>query len=321
MPHQKLRRTKLISKCLLLAGLSVTATAVAQERAVPFGPGPGQDPMIPATAPQKISNHVYVITAFPNIAFILGDRAELVVDTGLGARNGATVAKAAKSLAANHILYLTTTHFHPEHASGEGGFPRGTILIRNAAQQKELEDDNMAMVQRFSQMTPRNAELLQGFEFRQPDVVYDKEATVDLGGVTVRLFWLGAAHTLGDELIDVEPDRTLVSGDVVQNKVLPNLPSVNSNLKSWVNILAELRSLRPLHIVPDHSPVGDASLIDHDYELFSNLLSRSLDLKRQGKSAEEAGRILLPEFKAKYPDWPNLNGIPSVVERIYAENP
>src|ERR1700691_1566149 len=87
----------------------------------------------------KISDHVWAIMGFPNVAIVIGDRATLVVDTGLGPRNGATVARAAAKLSGNQKLFLTTTHLHPEHAAGEGGFPPNTILIRNAVQQQEME--------------------------------------------------------------------------------------------------------------------------------------------------------------------------------------
>src|SRR3984885_8121851 len=84
----------------------------------------------------KISDHVWAIMGFPNIAIVVGDRATLVVDTGLGPRNGAIVMKQAEKLAKNPNLYLTTTHFHPEHAMGEQAFPPRTVIIRPAVQQQ-----------------------------------------------------------------------------------------------------------------------------------------------------------------------------------------
>src|SRR4051812_9995338 len=83
----------------------------------------------------KVSDHVWAIMGFPNVAIVVGSRATLIVDTGLGPRNGATAARAAGKLSSNSRIFLTTTHFHPEHAGGEPGFPPGTILIRNAVQQ------------------------------------------------------------------------------------------------------------------------------------------------------------------------------------------
>src|SRR6202521_4903891 len=74
----------------------------------------------------KISDHVWAIMGFPNVAIVVGNRATLVVDTGLGPANGGTVARVvAKVAPGNQKLFLTTTHFHPEHAAGEAGFPPG----------------------------------------------------------------------------------------------------------------------------------------------------------------------------------------------------
>jgi len=278
---------------------------------------------LPENATMKVSDHVHVIMGFPNIGIVVGNRATLVVDTGLGPHNGAIAAREAAKLSKNpnQILYLTTTHYHPEHASGEAGFPPGTILVRNSAQQKEIETDGMNMVKRFSENAQMRDLLMPVTGFRTPDIVFDKEATIDLGGVSARLFWLGTAHTLGDELIYVAPDRTLLPGDIVMNKVLPNLPSATARLDNWIRILGQLRSLQIAHIVPDHNALGDASILEQEYALLSALQARALELKRQGKSADDAGQMLLAEFKMKFPDWPNLAGIPNLVRRVYTENP
>jgi hypothetical protein len=47
----------------------------------------------------KISDHVWAIMGFPNIAVVVGSSATLVVDTGMGPRNGATAARVAAKLA------------------------------------------------------------------------------------------------------------------------------------------------------------------------------------------------------------------------------
>jgi glyoxylase-like metal-dependent hydrolase (beta-lactamase superfamily II) len=285
---------------------------------------PAQGPptlMLPEDQVTHVSDHVSVIIGFPNIGIVVGDRATLVVDTGLGPRNGAIAAREAQKLSRGPVLYLTTTHYHPEHAAGEGGFPPNTILVRPIAQEKELEERGMQFVEMFSSRSAQMKELLSGVGFRRPDITFEREVILDLGGVTARLFWMGQAHTKGDELIDVEPDSTLISGDIVQNKTLPNLPDDNASLKGGTEILANLRLISWRHIVPDHSPPGDGSLIEQDYQAFSLLQERIWELKRQGKSADEAAQILLSEFKAKFPDWPNLNPIPTIVKHVYGETP
>ncbi|HLK32274.1 MAG TPA: MBL fold metallo-hydrolase, partial [Terriglobales bacterium] len=197
-------------------------------------------PMVSETT-TKISDHVWAIMGFPNIAIVVGTRATLVVDTGLGPKNGATVARVAAKLAPdNQKLFLTTTHFHPEHAAGEPGFPARTILIRDAVQQQEMEAHGQEMIDLFSRRSAQNRELLAGVVLRPPDVVFDREAKIDLGGVTARLLWFGEAHTKGDELTFVEPDRTLISGDVVQNKTMPKIFGDGGTPGSWLAVLKKV---------------------------------------------------------------------------------
>src|SRR3979411_1826680 len=94
-----------------LIGLACTSPIVGATSAQPF-----PNPILPENAVTRVSEHVYVIMGFPNVAIVVGNRATLVVDTGMGARNGATVVREAEKLAKNSRFYLTTTHFHPEHS-------------------------------------------------------------------------------------------------------------------------------------------------------------------------------------------------------------
>lgn len=267
----------------------------------------------------KISEHVWAIMGFPNIAIVVGSRATLVVDTGLGPKNGATIARVAAKLAPNNTrLYLTTTHFHPEHAGGEPGFPPTTILIRDAVQQQEMEKHGQEMIDMFSGRSAENKELLAGVVLRPPDVTFTQEATVDLGGVTARLLWFGGAHTKGDELTFVEPDRTLVSGDVVQNKVIPNIFGDGGTPATWLEVLDKIDALNAAHVLPDHSEPGDGSLVAAERTLIAGIQTKALALKQQGVSVEEAGKQISADLKTQHPDWANTNAT-GFVKSVYAE--
>ena len=266
----------------------------------------------------KVSDHVWAIMGFPNVAIVVGSRATLIVDTGLGPRNGATVVRAAAKLSQNQKLFLATTHFHPEHAAGDAGFPAGAILLRNAVQQREMEQHGMEMVAMFSGRSAENKDLLADVKLRTPDVVFDTEARLDLGGVTARLLWFGGAHTKGDQLTLVEPDGTLISGDVVQNKVVPNIFGDGGTPSSWIAVLDKIAALDVRHVLPDHSAPGDGSLVAKERAFIDDLRTRALALKRQGVSADDAGKQLSAEFKTRYADWPTMN-VAGFVRSIYAE--
>jgi glyoxylase-like metal-dependent hydrolase (beta-lactamase superfamily II) len=300
-------------------GLRISARTLLTLIAFTAASAQMRDPLLGEEA-TKVSDHVWAIMGFPNIAIVVGSRATLVVDTGLGPRNGTTAARVASKLSNNPKLFLTTTHFHPEHAGGEPGFPAGVILIRNAVQQREMEQHGAEMMERFSNMSAQNKELLANVTLRTPDILFDNEAKVDLGGVTARLLWLGEAHTKGDELILVEPDSTLISGDVVQNKVVPGIAGDGGTPSSWLGVLDKLTALNVRHVLPDHSPPGDGSLIAAERNFIGDLRTRALALKSQGVSAEDAGKQLTAESGTRYPDWPNMNPVANFVQRIYTES-
>jgi glyoxylase-like metal-dependent hydrolase (beta-lactamase superfamily II) len=296
----------------LAAGLLVAAGAFGQFRS----------PTLTETSTQ-VSEHVFMTVGFPNIVYAVGNAATLVVDTGLGNQNGALAARVARKLSKGPKLFLTTTHYHPEHAAGIGGFPPETILIRPIAQQRELEKEG-EQTMTFFRNSPQFGPFLQGLgPLRPPDITFDTEANLDLGGgVTARLMFLGGGHTASDELIFVEPDRVLITGDIVQNKVVPSVAS----FASWLTVLDKLVPLQPRVVVPTHSRVGDASLITAEASFIRDMQGRAAALKRSGVSAADAAARLAEVFKMNYPewaantDWPNLNSMTGFVNRLYAES-
>ena len=277
------------------------------------------DPILPQDSITRVSEHVYAILGWPNVVIVVGSRATLVVDTGMGPRNGATVMRQVEKLAKSPNLYLTTTHFHPEHSSGEAAFPPRTVLIRPAVQQEEMNRGNAQITAMFSGRSAVMKELLQGVTLRNPDVLFDRELKLDLGGVTARLMWLGGGHTRGDELVLVEPDNALISGDILENKLVPALPNEDSSVKGWLGLLDRIESMHPRYVLPDHGQLGDGSLVAQEKAFLLDLQSRTVALKKEGKSADEAAARIAAEFPAKYPGWEGMGGIGNAVRRAWSE--
>ena len=269
----------------------------------------------------KLSPHVWYINGNPNIAIIVGTQATLLVDAGMGPKNGAYIAAEAKRLSpAGNKLYLTTTHYHPEHASGDSGFPAGTVEIRSKAQDEEMNQNGAQMIEAFRGRSDLNRSLLEGARVKAADVVFDGEMyTVDLGGgVAANILWYGAAHTVGDELIWADPDGVLITGDVVQNKTGPNVICPTCTPQKWLAVLDKMEQLNANVVLPDHSLPGDVFLVRAETNFMRDLVNRIKAAKAQGVTVEDAKRTIAEEMQKKYPDWVNLNGIPVAVEKGYA---
>src|SRR2546430_15858470 len=101
-------------------------------------------PSVPSTGVQELARDVVVIPnrrvqLVPNIGVIGGRHSVLVVETGMGPRNAETVLRFAADYAKGRKLYLTTTHFHPEHAFGAQAFAGEATFLINRDQAEDLK--------------------------------------------------------------------------------------------------------------------------------------------------------------------------------------
>jgi glyoxylase-like metal-dependent hydrolase (beta-lactamase superfamily II) len=290
---------------LVLGAISVTA---GQQPAAAPPPAP---PLVREGVTQKITAHVHVIPddsvpLVPNVGIVVGSRATLVIDTGLGARNGATVMREVAKVSKNAELYLVTTHVHPEHDLGAGGFPPTTKVIRSKDQIDEIAAAGLELAKRFAGFSPLHAELLQGAEFRKADITFEQEHTLDLGGVTVRFLAMGFNHTRGDTATFVEPDRVLFSGDVAMT-LLPSV-GAGASLTQWLASQDRLAALQPLRVVPSHGPTGDASIMTRTKTFVATVQRRAAELKKAGKTIDETVTALQAELAPTFGASPRMAG-------------
>lgn len=288
----------------------------------PAAPPPAP-PLIKENATVKVSSHVYAIPdgnvgLVPNVGIVVGTRATMVVDTGLGPRNGETVLREVAKVSKNAELYVATTHYHPEHSLGGAAFPATAKFVRPKMQQQDMEELGKDIQNTFASRSPLHQELLKDVPYPRADILFDREQRIDLGGVHVRLFWRGPMHTRGDTLIVVEEDRVLFSGDVVMNHTFL-AAGPTSSIKTWLATLDELDALRPAVVVPSHGGIGDATLIGMDRDYLKAVQTRAGELKAQGKSADETAQTVTTEIQARFKDWSAPARIGAAARAAYAE--
>ena len=138
--------------------------------------------------PKEIADGVWVIRdhriwLVPNITIIAGTHSALVVDTGLGPANGEKVLALARRLVGSRKLFLTLTHFHPEHGYGAQIFQSDATIIYNRAQRDELVEKGEHFIELFRRtQSPAAASAMQGTKIVMPRFVYDgSSAELDLG--------------------------------------------------------------------------------------------------------------------------------------------
>jgi glyoxylase-like metal-dependent hydrolase (beta-lactamase superfamily II) len=312
MKHRSLGSLPLAVACML------TASTISAQR------GPAPDPLVRENATVKLAAHSFVIPdnnvgLVPNVGIIVGSRATLVIDPGLGRRNGETVLREVARVSKNAELYIASTHFHAEHTTGYIAFPPSAKYINSTVQEEEFEQGGMPMVKMFSGRSPATAEILKDAARRPAAMTFDRSYTLDLGGVRVRFLVVGPTHTRGDTAFFVEGDNVLFAGDVVMNNSFLAATAVSS-MKAWLAAFDALEALKPQTIVPAHGEVGPGTIIGTNRTIMQGVQARARALKAEGRSADEVATTVQAEFQAQHPGWPRANGLAAAARSAYAES-
>jgi glyoxylase-like metal-dependent hydrolase (beta-lactamase superfamily II) len=284
-------------------------------------PSPAPASLVREGFTEKLTGHVWAIpdgsaSLVPNVGIVVGKKAVLVIDTGMGTRNGETVLREVNKVGAGKPIYIVTTHVHPEHDMGASAFPKDSKLIRSKDQIEDIAAGaGMNLVPVFAQRSALNVELLQGAKHRDADIVFDREYTVDLGGIKAKIYAMGTNHTHGDTVVFV--DGVLFSGDVAM-RPQPAFANPTATISHWLASLDKLRALKPKLLVPSHGPFGDASIIGGYEAYLRNISIRSAALKKEGKSQEEVVQAVTDEMQPQYPDKNRLAG---AIRAAYNEAP
>ncbi len=288
-------------------------------------PGSTPDPLVRENATVKVADHTYVIPdgnvpLVPNVGIVVGSRATLVIDPGLGRRNGETVLREAAKIGRNSEIFIASTHFHAEHTTGYLAFPAAAKYVNSAVQEAEFAEGGAQQIQAFSRRSPLTAELLKDATGRKADITFERDYTLDLGGVRVRFLVVGPTHTRGDTVFFVEGDAVLFSGDVVMNNSFLAADQASS-MKAWLAAFDAFDAMRPTTIIPSHGLAGPGSIIASNRAIMKAIQARAAGLKAEGRSLENTATTVQAELEAKYPAWPRANGIAAAARAAYSEAP
>jgi len=279
--------------------------------------------------PVEVSSGVFVIPdgrvpLVPNVGFVVGTRAVLVVDTGMSLDSAAYVLGQAKRLAEGKPLYLTVTHFHPEHGFGAQVFADSSTIVYNREQRDELRLKGAGYIEMFKGIFGQHVvTALEGVELIDPHEVYDGETEIDVGGHVVTLRTFGRAHTGGDQVVIVD-GSVLFGGDLFETRMFPIVPyfppdDVDVDGSAWIAVLDELLALAPDVVVPGHGEVTDATLIRDVRDYLAYIRDEATRLKAAGASEDEAVAEIEPAALARWSDWDNPEWIGFAVRCFYAE--
>lgn len=289
------------------------------------------DPAVRVSGARELTSDLLVIPnagvdLVPNIGVVGGTEAVLVVDTGIGTANAAEVLAFATEVAKGRRLYLTTTHFHPEHAFGAQVFAGAATYLVNRDQATDLATKGTGYLDMFRGLGEVISRRLEGVRVPAPDVVYDGAYDLDLGGRTVRLQPTGRGHTRGDQVVEVPDAGVLFTGDLAETgqfAILPWFPPHDTDVTGtgWLAVLDRLIAAGPRTVVPGHGEVGGPAVLTDVRDYLRELRDETWRRRDSGLPAEAIAAEVREVLVERHPEWAGREWIEPGVGCLCTEHP
>jgi glyoxylase-like metal-dependent hydrolase (beta-lactamase superfamily II) len=195
----------------------------------------------------KLSENAYAFTTEgdPNSGVIIGDNAVMVIDTTATPVMAQELIKCIRGVTDKPIKYVVLSHYHAVRVLGASAYfaegateiiaSRGTyeLIVERGAQDMQSE------IERFPRLF-NAVESIPGLTW--PTMVFEKEMTLHLGALEVKLMHIGAGHTKGDTIAWIPSQKICFSGDLVEYNA--GVYTGDAQLEEWP---ATLRSGRSAH--------------------------------------------------------------------------
>lgn len=214
---------------------------------------------------KRLSEHVFYVEGRPgaatenegfisNAGVVVTDEGVVVFDALSSPPLAWKLVRLIREKTSKPIKRVIVSHYHADHIYGLQVFqelgarvlaPKGAMDYLASAEAKErLEERRLSLAPWVNEQT----------RLVEPDELVTEPRSLQLGGVTLRLVYLGKAHSDGDLAMLVEPDRVLFSGDVIFQGRIPWVGDADT--RRWLEVLEEMERQGVKALVPGHGPAS-----------------------------------------------------------------
>jgi len=326
---------RIMRACAVFAMAAVLATLPAPGAAQV---APRYGSVFDGSAVEKLAEGVYAFiapdskTAYfnGNTLVVVGGDGVLVVDSGDALSATRKTISEIRRLTALPVRYLVNTHWHWDHALGNGeyraAFP-GVTIVSTAATRALMDTkgranlaESIAAIPPYldslrqalasgarrdgTPLSPGDRDSLQaqlddlgrGLQFYReaqvalPDVTFERELTVRLGARAVYVMAFGSGNTGGDAVVYVPDAKVVATGDLI---VAPTPFAYDSFIFGWPAAMRRLMAIDAAAIVPGHGSVmRDWSYARVITELLESIGSQVRRAVDRGLSLEETRKAV-----------------------------
>jgi cyclase len=238
----------------------------------------------------------------------------LVIDTRTHPRHGQDLIERIRKITDKPIKWVINSHFHGDHHMGNAPFKAtgATFVAQNetARLMEKLQPKEMARRIdgfRSRRLDPNDVKLVL------PDVTFDSEMTIRLGGREARLFYLGPGQQAGDTFVHFPHARMLFTPGSFAKHSMPNM-AFTTSVENWLKLLDQVAAMDVDYLLPAHGDVSVRADVKELSAMLADEYATVKDAVARGIPVEEAVKTLtFPQYK----DWRNYARLQGEIRALY----
>jgi cyclase len=208
---------------------------------------------------KQVANDLYFFYDYDgsNSVFLVTDAGVLVIDTREHPRAAIDLLSLIRKITDKPVRWVINSHFHGDHTFGNAAFQaEGATFVaqqETARIMKLVHPKEMARRQDYFKehnYDPNEVKLIL------PDVTFDDQMSIYLGGREIHLIYFGPGQQAGDTFVLIPHDRALFTPGAFARHSMPNM-AFTPSVESWIQLLDKVSARNDYdYILPAHGDVA-----------------------------------------------------------------
>ena len=300
--HRTLGR-RLLASLVLLASVLVTLPASAQPQR--------SEVIFKQVAPDL---HFLFEYTGSNVVVLTTPEGVLVIDTRTHPREGQDLIDRIRKITDKPIKWVINSHFHGDHHFGNAVFKAAgaTFVAQNETARLMQKVQPKEMARRIDGLRSRGLDPGE-VKLVMPDLTFDSEMTIRLGGREARLVDLGPGQQAGDTFVFFPHARMVFTTGMFGPHSMSNM-AFTPSVEGWLGLLDKLAAMDVDKILPAHGDVATAKDVKELHAMLADEYATVKGAIAKGMGVEEAVKTLtLPQYK----DWRNYGRLQGEIRALY----
>lgn len=183
--------------------------------------------------------------------FVVGDSGVLLADGQGSPAATRTMLEKIRTVTPLPVRWYVFGSDHGDHTAGNSELPRDITFTIHPTSLAQLKRDSSSAASGGRSGQPRVVVV------PQRAMATDRE-TIDLGGITVDVLFLGRAHTGGDLVVHLPREKILFMGETYLNRVFPAMRSAHPD--EWVAMIDRALAMDVTRYVPGHGFIEEPTV-------------------------------------------------------------